>query len=116
MSRDQMPAVQDAFGTPQSGARPFATHVCVDQIQGDELRVPGPSLNNGSRKTEQNASPIISDRIRRKQFGLSGSPSQSFETDDGLKLSSKIRGSFASEYVVDLVNCMATGSLQGNVI
>ena len=91
-------------------------HVCVDQIQGDELRVPGPSLNNGSRKTEQNASSIIYDRIRPQQFGLSGSPSQSFETDDGLKLSSKIRGSFASEYVVDLVNCMATGSLQGNVI
>ena len=73
-------------------------------------------LNNGSRKTEQNASSIIYNRIRRRHFGLSGSPSQSFETDDGLKLSSKIRGSFASEYVVDLVNCMGTGSLQGNVI
>ena len=39
------------------------------------------------------------------KLALSGSPSQSFETDDGLTLSSGISGRFVSEYTIGPVNC-----------
>ena len=38
------------------------------------------------------------------KLALSGSPFQSFETDDGLTLSSGISGRFASQYVIDPIN------------
>ena len=39
------------------------------------------------------------------KLALSGLSSQSFETDDGLTLSSGISGRFESQYVIDPVNC-----------
>ena len=39
------------------------------------------------------------------KLALSGSPSQSFESDDGLTPSSGISSRFASQNVIDPVNC-----------
>ena len=39
------------------------------------------------------------------KLALSGSPYQSFESGDGLTLSSGISGRFASQYVIGPVNC-----------